>query len=147
MFSDTRPEFQMLTMFYISESHTPLHLATNEAKFIARHALPYNDMHEITGTLLFSGTHYAAILEGLSESVDQIYKRIEQDGRHTVLSVLERKSINQRSFADWSFLNCDISVYAECLIINALDGVLSSPNASGIILAQFMREMVGARHP
>ena len=60
-----------------------------------------NSRTGITGVMLYVRGSIIQVLEGEKEAVETLYKRIEQDQRHTdVVRVLSR-NISQRLFADW----------------------------------------------
>ncbi len=61
-----------------------------------------NERLRITGMLLYGGGVFLQVLEGPAPAVDLLYARLERDPRHHTLIELERESIPERSFPDWS---------------------------------------------
>lgn len=61
-----------------------------------------NTEREITGQLVYSEGMFIQVLEGPSEAVDATYERIKKDTRHKNIKLLERTTIDERQFADWS---------------------------------------------
>lgn len=56
----------------------------------------------ITGILLYVRGSIIQVLEGEKQTVEALYKRIEQDTRHTNVSIGLSRPIRQRLFANWS---------------------------------------------
>lgn len=61
-----------------------------------------NNKDGITGMMLYCGDSFIQVLEGNTEEVDSLFKTIKKDPRHNNVTVLERKQISERKFADWS---------------------------------------------
>jgi len=61
-----------------------------------------NAQHDITGMLLHENGSFFQILEGPSEAVDRLFKRISQDDRHTKVVIIIREPIAKRSFGAWT---------------------------------------------
>lgn len=61
-----------------------------------------NRQGDITGCLLYTGRHYAQILEGEADAVAALVERIAGDPRHGDLTVVADQDIALRSFPDWS---------------------------------------------
>ena len=56
----------------------------------------------ITGALLFSEGCFAQVLEGPLDAVESAFERIQCDGRHSDVTVLQSGPITARDFPDWS---------------------------------------------
>ncbi len=56
----------------------------------------------ITGGLLFSRGCFAQVLEGPLDAVEGAFERIQCDGRHGDVTVLQSEPIAARDFPDWS---------------------------------------------
>jgi Xaa-Pro aminopeptidase len=76
---------------------------------LLRQARAANEPAGLTGMLLFSEGNFFQVLEGEPEAVDALYKKIQQDQRHSKLTVIIREPIFRRQFADWSMGFSDIS--------------------------------------
>lgn len=61
-----------------------------------------NADRQVTGMLLFSGHHFAQILEGSADVLVSLYSRIREDSRHHSVYTLSFERIKNREFADWS---------------------------------------------
>lgn len=91
----------MERLLYISESR----LAPSEAKAsvsqIVADAQVRNSEFEMTGALLFTGTHFAQILEGPQGSIQQLMSSIQDDSRHRNIVIVDHSPIEARRFPDW----------------------------------------------
>jgi hypothetical protein len=61
-----------------------------------------NRQRDITGCLLYTGAHFAQILEGEHAALETLLGRIAQDPRHENLVVTMTRDIDIRRFPDWS---------------------------------------------
>ncbi|WP_075183277.1 diguanylate phosphodiesterase [Pantoea sp. 1.19] len=67
---------------------------------LASSANARNEVYDVTGILLFNGTHFFQLLEGPEESVNAIYSRICDDPRHHNLVELLRDYAPARRFGN-----------------------------------------------
>lgn len=61
-----------------------------------------NNEAGITGVILYVRGSVIQVLEGEKEPLDTLYRRIEQDPRHTNVTPVLNRPIAQRLFAAWS---------------------------------------------
>ncbi len=61
-----------------------------------------NERLKITGMLVYHGNSFLQVLEGPETAVDELYRQITQDSRHTNCTVLLRSYIDRRNFGDWT---------------------------------------------
>lgn len=61
-----------------------------------------NKKNGLVGVLYFGDGCFFQCLEGATEAVDTLYKKLLIDTRHKDLKVLSRKSIDSLSFSNWS---------------------------------------------
>ena len=62
-----------------------------------------NAVSGVTGALMASGSVFFQMLEGATESVDEFYRRISRDPRHTSIHLLRSElTRSPRMYADWS---------------------------------------------
>ncbi|MEO0335794.1 MAG: BLUF domain-containing protein [Pseudomonadota bacterium] len=61
-----------------------------------------NSSQGITGLLVFDGTHFFQYLEGERDQVESIYKKIQQDDRHSSVTMLSEGEVFERLFARWA---------------------------------------------
>ena len=70
----------------------------------------------ITGALLATKAHFAAILEGETEPLDGLLACIARDPRHERLTIVEETEIGARRFAGWSLCYSGPSIFADRLV-------------------------------
>lgn len=61
-----------------------------------------NQLHHITGLLVFDGQHFMQLIEGDEIAVKQLMQNIEQDSRHANLLSLHEGRCGQRRFSRFS---------------------------------------------
>jgi hypothetical protein len=61
-----------------------------------------NESLGVSGMLVYHEGSFLQVLEGSAQNVDQLYKHIALDDRHTNCELLLRTFVEQRSFGDWS---------------------------------------------
>jgi hypothetical protein len=91
----------MHRLLYVSESHIEQsHVQSTVANIVA-HSQVKNKQLGVTGALLFTGKHFAQILEGSPEAIDMLMAYIYSDTRHGKIVVIDKSPITRRRFADW----------------------------------------------
>ncbi len=61
-----------------------------------------NEKHGLTGLLLFTGDHFAQLLEGPEDALSRVMWCIARDPRHTAMRKLFAKPVARRSVHQWS---------------------------------------------
>jgi len=61
-----------------------------------------NRENEITGVLLFNGTHFLQLIEGRPDAIEELMDRIRRDSRHVGVEVEHDDSADKRYFPDWA---------------------------------------------
>ena len=79
-----------------------LDLDASDIEAIHRSARELNALDGITGLLIFNGTHFLQIVEGSPRAIDDLVERLRRDRRHGGFEVRDERTIEQRSFPDWS---------------------------------------------
>ena len=77
-------------------------LTANDLEAIHRTAREVNALEGITGLLIFNGTHFLQIVEGVAAAIDELVERLRRDARHSGLEIRDERKIEARSFPDWS---------------------------------------------
>lgn len=91
----------MERVLYVSESRLdPLNLDSGVSQIVGA-AQTRNAELALTGALLFTGTHFAQILEGSAESIAQLMSSLHDDSRHANIVIVDRLPIEVRQFPDW----------------------------------------------
>lgn len=88
----------VLQMFYVSRCRAPAQ-ALDELIDVARRN---NEQRGITGALLYTGGHFAQVLEGPEDAVRRTMASIERDPRHTAVRRLLEAPMPRRLFGLWS---------------------------------------------
>ena len=79
-----------------------LDLQASDLEAIHETAVRENARRNITGLLIFNGTHFLQILEGPGDALSQLIENLRGDQRHSGLEVRHDDPIDGRSFPDWS---------------------------------------------
>ena len=90
------------SLLYVSESKIDPADAQNEVKRILATSHAWNSSVGITGALLFTGTHFAQVIEGEEDVVGQLIASIANDPRHAIVNIVVRDPLTARRFPDWS---------------------------------------------
>ena len=92
----------MESLLYISESKIEPCKAESELNSIIATARAFNPTVGITGALIYTGTHFAQIIEGDETAISELIAAIARDLRHAEVSIVARGPLSRRSFPDWS---------------------------------------------
>jgi len=114
---------------------------------LAGKANKVNNAFDVTGILLFNGTHFFQLLEGPEDAVNTIYQRICQDTRHHNLVELLRDYAPSRRFGNAGMELFDLREYDKASVLQAvLDKGTSKYQLTYDDRAlQFLRTFVEAR--
>ena len=93
-----QPAARLHQLFYLSRSCA----APHEVEQILAVARQQNQLRQVTGALLFTGGHFAQLLEGPAPALADTMAAIDADPRHDNVTRLIEGHIAQRRFADWS---------------------------------------------
>lgn len=135
-----------MTLFYlvyISQSQIEARAATAELLSIVSVSTAYNLANGLTGALVFTGKHFAQLLEGTEASVREIMDHIRRDPRHARLKVITESAVDRRRFTGWSLAYSGQSTYAERFVVQALAG----KDQNAVKLIRLMLELAHAQVP
>lgn len=90
----------LLQLLYVSRAAAECDAATVNA--ILHTSRRRNARDDVTGCLLFTGRHFAQVLEGRPAAVEAAFDRIAQDPRHARARTLTQHRSTRRTYADWS---------------------------------------------
>lgn len=129
--------------FYVSRSTIPPASAEQEVARIVETAIACNAPLDVTGALLFTGVHFAQVLEGPREAVDELMRRITADPRHRDLRVTQSGPLATRRFARWAMAYAGPSRYLDS---RARALLAPAPNAAqdAALSEQIIAEMAAA---
>lgn len=90
----------MISITYVSSA---IQLCTpGELHALLQKSREANLKHGITGMLLYNGGSFMQAIEGPEDAVYQLYRNIQQDRTHHMVTTLLDQPIQQRAFPDWS---------------------------------------------
>lgn len=92
----------MLSLLYLSYNGIADELANHEVHAISHKSIISNKRKDITGALIFTGTHFCQFLEGPDIAVSSLADKIRRDPRHTDIWVVHQEVVTVRRFAGWS---------------------------------------------
>lgn len=90
----------LIRLIYASKATDGVDL--NEFKRILLQAQTNNQRRDLTGMLAFNSKIFLQALEGSRDQVNDLYARLMHDPRHSAVTILDYKEIEQRHWADWS---------------------------------------------
>ncbi len=76
-------------------------ITIEQIKEIIDKAISFNNEAGISGCLVHDRGYFLQLLEGEKESVDQLYKKIKKDVRHTKAEILSTGHTKNRLFGSW----------------------------------------------
>ena len=79
----------------------------------------YNAKNDICGVLYYAHGYYFQCLQGKYESILAFYHKIIQDTRHGEIKLIQHKSIEKRSFQQWSMKYVQSDTQLSDFFINA----------------------------
>jgi len=104
---------QLHQLFYVSRS---LLTMSDQIQPIVRIARSRNATLDVTGALVYSGDHFAQVLEGRPEDLTALMRRIRRDPRHTMLWEWAMQPATERWYPEWSMgylLNDNLEALVE----------------------------------
>lgn len=115
----THPEQPMLTTI-LYRSHLAEHVQVKTLPALVSKASAFNAHHQVTGILLFNGTHFFQLLEGPREGVLAVYQRICADSKHHNLVELMRDYAPLRRFGNAGMELFDLRDYDKSAVLQAV---------------------------
>ncbi|MBK4730696.1 BLUF domain-containing protein [Oxynema sp. CENA135] len=132
----------MKRLTYISKFSRPL--SPKEVEEIGQVSRRNNQRDGITGVLLCSGGIFFQILEGEAEKIDNLYKKILKDDRHTdILCLKSELNVRTRMFPDWSMQTIILDNNKD-LLIKPIDSLLKTVTRSHRILEKYTQSKIFA---
>lgn len=130
----------MLSLMYVSQARAGLTI--DEIETIADEAAARNQEHNVTGFLVFNSRGFMQLLEGESDNVLSIMRKIETDDRHSGITYIRQDERERRECPDWSMRAIYLPM-AETGAANVFTGTL--PEAmeldTKILLTSFASQM------
>ena len=111
----------IVSVLYVSTSTLSDEDADRQVSEIVSIAQRRNILAELTGALLFTGSHFAQVLEGHPDDVDETLSSIRRDPRHRQLLCVDRSPLITRRFPDWSMAYSGPSPFVSGFVRRLLD--------------------------
>ncbi len=106
------------TLIYRSRSRDTL--STAQLEQLEAQARERNQALQVTGILLFDGTHFFQVLEGPDAVIDALYARICQDPRHVHIVQILRDYAPTRRFGERGMELFDVREFQRADVLGAL---------------------------
>ena len=74
---------------------------TSDLDDIETNSRDWNARNDVTGFLIFNGTHFLQLIEGPETVIDALVERVRNDPRHAGFAIRDRQKIERRSFPRW----------------------------------------------
>lgn len=97
-----RPRLKFLSLLYVSRSTLSEQAAPTAIEDIVATSRIRNSALDVTGAMLFTGEHFAQVLEGPASAVEQVMDKVARDPRHDSIVIVAREQIRVRRFGSWS---------------------------------------------
>ena len=130
----------MHQILYTSAAHKDL--TESDIDQILMNARRNNELHGLTGVLIYKSGVFCQLLEGDHADITKVYGKICQDTRHTNITTLYSSSADERIFKDWSMAFRRLEDFDEDLMakinllikmVNPKDEKLSSHKITQIL--------------
>jgi hypothetical protein len=137
------------SLLYISRSLLRLPDQAEEIDDIVTVARTRNADMDITGALAFTETHFAQVLEGSHDALEDLMESIRRDWRHTDIQVTRVETLPERRFPDWRMAYSGPSLFVTNRIKPLLDEGLhpSGKVIKSDLLILLLREFVTTPDP
>ena len=97
----------------------------------------------VTGLLCHSGETFMQVLEGGREAVNQLYRRICSDTRHTDVILLHYEEITERRFSSWTMGQVNLERVNPSILLKYSERPVLDPYAvSGQVSMALLDELL-----
>jgi len=91
---------ELFHIVYVSFSHKSL--TEKELEELLHEIRKKNQIHNVTGLLLYNNESFIQVVEGEKRTLKDLYEHIMKDHRHNNIVKLLEEPISQRVFPNWS---------------------------------------------
>jgi len=95
--------------YLVYTSHQRFPLKRHDLRQILDQASHFNQLHQVTGMLIYRNGSFIQVLEGPRDRIQQLYSNISADIRHHQIQLVIQDQAERRYFADWSMGFCDLA--------------------------------------
>ena len=103
----------MKSILYVSRASLSPGGEEEEVERLVAAARERNRRQRVSGALIFTGHHFAQVLEGTVEDVDAIMASILCDPRHRSLRSFSSEAATRRRFANWGLVYSGTSTFVD----------------------------------
>jgi len=129
------------SFLYISRSTIDPGQADAMVEQIVAAAVIANSKRRLTGTLLFTGTHFAQIVEGSAAHLQTLLAALRDDDRHTDLQLIHLEPLCRRQFSNWGLAYHGPSAFVSHHAARVLhDSKVGQHSRSADLLIELMHE-------
>lgn len=134
----------LIEVHYISTSRIDAAAIEAGLAAIIRRSVEHNRRNAITGGLIYAQGLFSQVLEGPAAATDALMARIARDSRHRDCTIVARRSIEARRFANWSMGYNGASVFVEDTMKRACAGARRGSAADTGTLVRMMAAFAAA---
>ena len=133
------------SLIYVSRSRMKADEATAGVERIVAASSRHNPSIDVTGALVFTGSHFSQILEGSADALEILMAKIAVDVRHDSDDVLRNTEVAERSFSGWAMAYSGPSTYLADHVRPLLEQTQQEPDALdrlSIVMQEFREALV-----
>lgn len=120
-------------------------LSNDELNAILKRSRAYNPEHGVTGVLCYADGVFMQLLEGGRDVVNELYKQIVTDPRHSHVVVVKYEEIAERKFAGWAMGQVTLSRLNPGLVLKYCESSKLDPyNMTGDALMTLFNELLSS---
>jgi hypothetical protein len=89
----------MLQVIYSSKAASQI--GPGDVFRIIQQSARNNGKAGLTGFLIYQNGRFFQVLEGEKPPIDDVMRRVERDPRHSAITIISRREIDERAFPAW----------------------------------------------
>lgn len=126
-FSDRAPNLirsgnrivKLTQITFISASRLPTHRISSALDELVAGSISRNTQFHVSGTLIYSGVHFAQLIEGSETRINKLIENILIDSRHDGCTIIDRETIGRRTTDGWGLRYSGRSTFVGDILSNA----------------------------
>ena len=97
----------------------------------------------LTGALLYNSGYFAQVLEGPLQAVEQIFEVIQQDTRHSDVTIVQSGPVSEREFPEWAMAFAGFSNHDKAPIATAtFEAAFSQAYGAGEEMLSILKQLI-----
>lgn len=117
----------LVRLLYASRAKRPPTAEDIEA--IVAQARAHNPALGLTGILCWAGDVFLQVIEGGRQPVNQMFRQIAADPRHTEVILLDYEQITERRFAPWTMGQVNLSKVNPSVLLKYCEKPMPDPHS------------------